>query len=99
KDYADFIDLLISAYGDQFSALELWNEPNNHIKWDARYADPGWKKFAEMMVYAAHWARQRGVRTVLGGMIPIDHTWLELMDSRGVLQFIDVVAIHGFPEM
>ncbi len=99
RDYADFVDLIITEYGVSFSALELWNEPNNHLKWDFRHADPGWRKFAEMLVYASYWAQQRGVKTVLGGMIPVDHTWLQLMENLGVLQFIDVVAVHGFPEM
>lgn len=99
KDYADLIDLLIGAYGEQFDALELWNEPNNILKWDFEEADPHWRKFGEMILYAAHWAKHRGKQTVLGGMVPVDHTWLELMESYGVLDHIDVVAIHGFPEM
>ena len=99
KDYADLIDVLITAYGDQFSALELWNEPNNRLKWDFRRADPEWRKFGEMLVYAGHWAKHRGMPTVLGGMIPVDHTWLRLMESYGALAYTDVVGIHGFPEM
>ena len=99
KDYADLIDVIISEYGGAFSALELWNEPNNQYKWDFQNADPDWKKFGEMLVCAGHWARHRQVRTVLGGMIPVDHSWLQLMEAHGVLNHMDVVAIHGFPEM
>jgi CDP-paratose 2-epimerase len=99
QDYADFIDLLITDYGDAFAHLELWNEPNNRLKWDFPHYDPQWKKFGEMVGAAAYWARQRGRSTVLGGMIPVDHHWLNLMESYGVLQYIDVVAIHGFPGM
>jgi len=99
RDFADFIDAIISEYGGSFSALELWNEPNNRYKWDFERFDPGWRKFAEMIGAAAYWARQRGQRTVLGGMIPVDHHWLHLMGSQGVLDWIDVVAIHAFPGM
>ena len=99
RDYADFIDHLITRYGGTFAQLELWNEPNNRYKWDFPRYDPQWRKFGEMISYAANWAKQRGQPTVLGGMIPVDHHWLELMRQYGTLQFIDVVAIHAFPGM
>ncbi|MCB0123761.1 MAG: family 1 glycosylhydrolase [Caldilineaceae bacterium] len=99
QDYADFIDQVISRYGDQLTALELWNEPNNRYKWNFVDFDPQWAKFGEMAGKAAYWAQHRGTTTVLGGMIPVDHTWLQLMASYGVLDYIDIVAIHGFPEM
>jgi CDP-paratose 2-epimerase len=99
RDYADFIDQIITLYGHQFHELELWNEPNNRYKWNFPDYDQKWAKFGEMVGTAAYWAKERQQTTVLGGMIPVDHTWLNLMDSYGVLPFIDVVAIHAFPEM
>jgi CDP-paratose 2-epimerase len=99
RDYADFIDRVITDYGDCWHHLELWNEPNNRFKWDFERHDPGWRKFARMIVNAANWAQRRGRRTVLGGMIPVDHHWLNLMRDLGALAFIDVVAIHAFPGM
>jgi CDP-paratose 2-epimerase len=99
RDYADFIDLLLTRYGHAFSSLELWNEPNNRYKWDFALHDPHWAKFGEMIGCAAYWAKHRGKRTVLGGMIPVDHHWLGLIESYGVLPYIDVVGIHGFPGM
>jgi CDP-paratose 2-epimerase len=99
RDYADFIDLLITRYGDRLSALELWNEPNNRYKWNFPRHDPDWRLFAGMIGDAAYWARQCGVKTVLGGMIPVDHHWLNIIRDAGALQYVDVVAIHGFPNM
>ena len=99
QDYADFIDLMITQYGDRFTHLELWNEPNNRYKWDFPQCDPAWEKFGMMVGMAAYWARTRGKPTVLGGMIPVDPQWLALIVKYGVLAEIDVVAIHGFPEM
>lgn len=98
-DYADFIDTIITHYGDGFTHLELWNEPNNRYKWDFQRYDPDWRKFGEMIGNAAYWAKQRGVATVLGGMIPVDHHWLQLMKNYGVFPHLDAVAIHGFPGM
>jgi CDP-paratose 2-epimerase len=99
RDYADFIDRVITEYGDSWHGLELWNEPNNRYKWDFEQFDPDWRKWAAMVGDAAYWAKQCGRKTILGGMIPVDHHWLQLIESHGVLQYIDVVAIHGFPEM
>jgi CDP-paratose 2-epimerase len=94
--YADYIDLMITRYGKHFEWVELWNEPNNLRAWDVTL-DPYWFKFSEMIGAAAFWARQRGKKTVLGGMNPIDPNWLKLMADRGLLPYIDAVGVHGFP--
>lgn len=99
RDYAEFIAQMIDQYGDYFSHLELWNEPNNHYKWDFVHFDPQWAKFGEMIRLAARTAKRHKMPTVLGGMIPVDHHWLNLMKSYGALDDIDIIAIHGFPEM
>ena len=39
KDYADFVDHVLTRYGDHFRHVELWNEPNNLLDWDWR-SDP-----------------------------------------------------------
>lgn len=96
KAFADFIDVAITRYGQYFKYVELWNEPNNIREWDTSL-DWSWEKFATMVINAAHWARQRGKQTVLGGMSPIEPNWLHTMGRLKVLDFIDVVGIHGFP--
>ena len=98
-DFADFIDHLITQFPNQFAALELWNEPNNRYKWDFRRYDPHWRKFAEMVGAAAYWAQQRGIPVVLGGMMPVDPHWLDLMIRYGVTAHVDRIGIHGFPGM
>lgn len=99
RDFADFVDLVISDYGDTFDELEIWNEPNNSYKWDFSTYDPDWRKFGEMAGTAAYWAQQRGKRTVLGGIIPVDPHWLMLMEEYGALKYMDIVGIHSFPGM
>lgn len=96
KDYADFLDVLITRYGEHFEWIELWNEPNNIAEWDWTL-DPDWRMFSEMITAAAHWVHRRGKKTVLAGMSPIDPNWLRLMARRGVLAEVDAVGIHGFP--
>ena len=96
KSYADFLDQMISRFGKHFEWLELWNEPNNLREWDVTL-DPYWIKFSEMIGAAAYWVRQRGKKTVLGGLQPIDPNWLRLMGERGLLSHLDAVGVHGFP--
>ena len=96
KAYADFLDVLITNFGQYFEWIELWNEPNNANKWD-RTLDPQWFVFCEMIGGAAYWAQQRGKKTLLAGMGPVDPHWLRLMFDRGVMQYIDAVGLQGFP--
>ncbi|MEJ8801570.1 GDP-mannose 4,6-dehydratase [Pontibacter sp. H249] len=96
KAYADFLDVFIARHGEHFEWVELWNEPNNQVEYDFTH-DYGWIKFAQMIGGAAYWCKQRGKKTLLGGMSPIDPNWLQVMFERGVMQHIDAVGIHGFP--
>jgi len=79
-------------------AIMLWNEPNNLSHWDF-HIDPDWKMFAEMVIPAARAIRRINpeLKIVLGGMSPIDPNFVRLLGSHGVLDVIDVVAVHGFP--
>jgi CDP-paratose 2-epimerase len=96
KDYADFVDHVLTRYGRHFRHIELWNEPNNLLDWDWR-EDGDFNLFCEMVGGAAHWAKQRGWKPVLGGPCPFDPMWLNLMGERGVLSVVDAVGFHGFP--
>jgi beta-xylosidase len=79
-------------------ALMLWNEPNNLSHWDFKL-DSDWKRFAEMVITASRAVRQEnpGLPIVLGGISPIDPNFIELMGTHGVLDAVDMVAVHGFP--
>jgi CDP-paratose 2-epimerase len=96
KQYADFLDVFISRFGEFFEWVELWNKPRSPLEWNTTL-DPHWLIFCEMVGGAAHWARQRGKKTVLGASGPMDAQWVGLMCERGVMQYIDAVGIHGFP--
>jgi beta-xylosidase len=79
-------------------AVMLWNEPNNLSHWDFKL-DPDWKMFAEMVKLASREIRRQcpWLPLVLGGISPIDPNFIELMGAHGVLDAVDVVAVHGFP--
>jgi beta-xylosidase len=76
----------------------LWNEPNNLSHWDFEI-DPEWRMFADLVktASAAVAAERPGLRRVLGGMSPIDPGFVRTLDRHGVLDAVDVVAVHGFP--
>jgi beta-xylosidase len=79
-------------------AAMIWNEPNNKSHWDAEL-DPDWSKFADMAVRAATAIRAANpeVKRVLGGISPIVPSFIERMERYGVLDHVEVIAIHGFP--
>jgi beta-xylosidase len=79
-------------------AVMLWNEPNNMSHWDFDL-DKGWVEYARMMKLAgdAVKAERSNLPRVLGGISPIDPNFITNMKEQGVLDKVDVVAIHGFP--
>jgi beta-xylosidase len=79
-------------------AVMLWNEPNNLSHWNF-HLDPGWELFAKMVREASaaiHKIRPH-LKVVLGGVSSCDAAFIQLMESLGALENVDVVAIHGFP--
>ena len=79
-------------------AVMIWNEPNNKSHWDPEF-DPTWTGYGEMVKLAATAieAENPHLLRVLGGISPIDPLFIENMKGQGVLERLDVVAVHGFP--
>jgi beta-xylosidase len=79
-------------------AVMLWNEPNNMSHWDFKL-DPEWKLFAGMVLAGVRAIRKANpkLKIALGGISPIDPNFVRLLKSYGVLDAVDVIAVHGFP--
>src|SRR4051812_44161806 len=79
-------------------SVMFWNEPNNLSHWDFEL-DKDWQIFAPMVRLASEAVRAENPRLtrVLGGISPIDPGFLDNMRTKGVLDAVDVMAIHGFP--
>jgi beta-xylosidase len=79
-------------------AAMIWNEPNNKSHWDPEI-DPDWTRFAQLVVLAgqAIRAEHAGLPRVLGGMSPIDPSFVANLAGKGAMDHVDVVAVHGFP--
>ncbi len=79
-------------------AAMIWNEPNNKSHWDPE-VDPGWRLFASMARLAAQAIRAENsaLPRVLGGISPIDPGFISNMAAQGVLDDVEVIAVHGFP--
>ena len=80
------------------TSFKIWNEPNNLSHWDFNL-DPDWRVFSDLVRQSAAAIRSTGcdLPLVLGGISPIDANFLLRLDSRGALDCVDVLAIHGFP--
>jgi beta-xylosidase len=79
-------------------AVKFWNEPNNKSHWDFDI-DADWKMYSDMVRTAtkAVKAENPSVLRVLGGMSPIDPSFIQRLKDFGTLEDIDAVAVHGFP--
>src|SRR3954470_13805641 len=79
-------------------AVMFWNEPNNKSHWDFAL-DPEWRTYGEMvkLAAAAVAAENPAPLRVLGGISPIDPSFIRNMQQQGVIEDLDAVAVHGFP--
>lgn len=79
-------------------AITLWNEPNNLSHWDFQ-VDPEWRAFVDMGRLAAQAVRAESstVTRVVGGISPIDPSFMQRLGDLGLLREVDAVAVHGFP--
>ena len=79
-------------------AVKFWNEPNNKSHW-AFEIDPEWRAFGAMVNLAADAvaAENPGLVRVLGGISPIDASFVERLRGLGVIDRMDALAVHGFP--
>jgi beta-xylosidase len=79
-------------------AAMIWNEPNNKSHWDPQI-DPDWSQFAAMGKLAARAIREvnPAVKRVLGGISPIDPAFIQRLAGHGLIEELDVIAVHGFP--
>jgi CDP-paratose 2-epimerase len=105
--YAYYVRWVCETHGDDFTHVQLWNEPTTWCDWD-RGADMWWHRFAAMIRQAAAEAKSAGKRVVMAGISPPDGRllrvrdpdvphFLEIMEEQGALADVDVVAFHGFP--
>ena len=78
-------------------AAMIWNEPNNKSHWDPEI-DPDWSIFATTVIEAAKAieAVNPSIKRVLGGISPIDPLFIQRLGGYGVLDHLEVIAVHGF---
>ena len=76
----------------------FWNEPNNKSHWDLEL-DPEWLIFTDMVSKASRAvaSEKPHLKRVLGGISPIDPSFITRLQGQGALEYMDVVALHGFP--
>ncbi|HZY63316.1 MAG TPA: beta-xylosidase [Edaphobacter sp.] len=79
-------------------AIVLWNEPNNLSHWNF-HLDPGWFRYAEMIKLGSEAIRNinADLPLVLGGVSSSDCDFLRNMVNLGVMDYVDIVGVHGFP--
>lgn len=79
-------------------AIVLWNEPNNLSHWNF-HLDPGWERYAQMVKAGSQAIRRinSDLPIVLGGVSSCDCDFLRTMANLGVMEYVDIVGVHGFP--
>ena len=94
--YANFMYQIVSRYKGKILAWEIWNEPDNHEFWQGSAAE-----YADLVVHAATEIRRADPAAVLvlGGMSRGPSGFFrELLSKYNVGSYVDVIAMHGYPE-
>lgn len=80
------------------TSVKFWNEPNNKSHWDLEL-DPDWSCYSRMvkLACAAVASENSALTRVLGGISPIDASFMARLRDGGVLEGVNAVAVHGFP--
>ncbi|MCK6530074.1 GDP-mannose 4,6-dehydratase [Myxococcota bacterium] len=94
RSYADYLDLLVTRFGDCFEWVELWHRVEDRREWDPRL-DPGGALLAATLGQAAHRMRLRGRGPVLTLPAPVDRAWLRALSQRGILQAVAAVGLRA----
>ena len=96
KAFADFLDVLTDDLPGTLEWIELPSEPAHPGIWDWRL-DPRGHIFSQVIASAAYRCRQRGIKTVLGGLRAGDLGWLSLLCENGVVDFADAIGLQDDP--
>jgi CDP-paratose 2-epimerase len=96
KAFADFLDGLADQLAATFEWIELPSEPAHPGIWDWRLDARG-HIFSQVIASAAYRCRQRGLKTVLGGLRAGDLGWLSLLCENGVVDFADAIGLQDDP--
>ncbi len=96
KAFADFLEMLVDRFAGTFEWIELPSEPAHAGLWDWRL-DPRGHIFSQIIASAAYRCRQRGIKTVLGGLRVSDLGWLSLLCENGVVDFADAIGLREAP--
>lgn len=96
--FANFIENFISLHGSLFEYVELLNEPNYSHDYNY-FLDQSLSLFSSMIIEAAQRVHSLGKKTVLGGISPIDSSIVRKMGEKKILEHIDIIGIHGFPDV
>lgn len=96
KLYSDFMYRIASRYRGRIHSWEIWNEPDITEYW---MGDVG--GFAELVKLAAAAIRRADpdATLVLGGMSKGPSPFFQqLVEKHHIERYVDVVAMHGYPE-
>ncbi|HEX2920139.1 MAG TPA: SDR family NAD(P)-dependent oxidoreductase [Bacteroidales bacterium] len=98
ESFAGFLQGFLEIHSKHFEYVQLWDEPNNRSEYDFTL-DESYEIFSKMITRAAIVAHNFHMKTVLAGISPIDPGWIKKMGEKKVLDYFDIVGIHGFPDV
>ncbi len=97
--FAQATGWLVDRWGEQLSALEVWNEPDTERFWDPRPERTRVTDFTDMVIQASRAAKsvRPDLPVIVGGTSRIDtQWWAQVLSSPDLAASVDAIAVHPY---
>lgn len=98
EGFANYARSLVTQYGSQLKALEVWNEFNGgtYVDGPAKDNKPYYYTLLLKKVYETVKPVRPDVKIVAGATVPIAHGFLQNLFIQGAMPYLDVVSVHPY---
>ena len=93
--FMEYVRRAVSRYQGRGIVWEIWNEPNHPDFWAPAPNQDDYFALANEVSQYINTTHPREY-ICLGGTAGIDRDWLDPLFQRGILRFIDAVAVHPY---
>jgi hypothetical protein len=90
---------VVDTWGEQLSALEIWNEPDTARFWDPQPERTRVTDFTDMVIQASRAAKsvQPELPVIVGGTSRIDtQWWAQVLSLPDLAASVDAIAVHPY---
>ena len=96
KAICDYAEWFVKEYGDTFTYLEIWNEPNVYGGFNINYATP--EQYTELVkaVYTRIKPIKPDIKITAMSTATIHYSFIDAAIDAGILDYCDAISCHPY---